>query len=155
MAYADADDLMLGDLERPTTFATEVVAYLDAATRDVNLYLGQKYTVPITATVGSQTELLLRAATADLASAYYVMARASGGEDNKVNAYAMHLYTRALNRLKVYVEGDQLLDGVVVLASNDAMSAGPVAIYQTDRISPLETYYRWLETSSYATYGGR
>lgn len=136
-AYATAADLQLGDLEISEN--VDKIAYLVRASRDVDLALSRTYVTPITTATGAG-EVLLRNVTADLASAYLILAVAQGGEDNQINAYGRHLYDRAWNRLAPYLEGSRIPGAILVETPTEV---GPVSITNEDSRSLVQAFYNF------------
>lgn len=144
VAYATDSDLLLGDLELSASVSTAL--YLERASRDVDLALSRMYVTPIP-TADPVTAHLLSSVTADLASAYLLLAVAQGGEDNHVNAYGQHLYARAWDRLRPYLNGDLSIPGATLVPV--PTQAGPVAITQEDSRSLVEAFYKFVGDTSY------
>lgn len=144
MAYATESDVtpLLGDLVLPSTLS--IGSYVNRGADEIDLWLGLRYIVPIEAT-DYYTQRLLATANAELAAAHIFLAQASGGEDNKVNAYGLFLYERAQERIAPYLEAMQLPG--VVLRPQPALGAGPIAILQQDDKSLL--------TAAYGYFGNR
>jgi hypothetical protein len=143
--YADAQDMLLGDVEMPTSRDHDLTAYLRRASRDLDVALGVTHVVPVV-TADPSGLALLRSVTADLASGYYILAQAQAGEDNRVNAYGMHLFKRAWERIDPYVEGKKIPGAT--LKTTDSPTVGPVQVRQQDINSPVEAFYRWVGDTS-------
>jgi hypothetical protein len=143
-SYCTADDVapLLGDLELASTL--DIADYISKASKDVTLWLGARYALPLLSDPADEyTTLLLRESTAELAAAYVILATAQGGEDNRINAYGRHLHERAQGRLLPYMES-LVLPGAVVKAQGTTVG-GPIGVFNVDSVSPLETYYRYIQ----------
>lgn len=144
--YCAPNDMLLGDLQIPPTIDPNI--YIDRASRDVDIAMGAQYTVPLTTLTG-RGQIVIKVVTADLASAYLLMAQAQGGEDNTVNAYAMQLYNRAWERLMPFRQGEPL-DGAVLAHPPDATTGattGAISIRQQDTNSILTNYERLVHSN--------
>lgn len=142
MAYCTESDVrpLLGDLELASNL--NIATFIDRAAIEVELALGQRYVVPIVA--GDYfTNKLLQTVNAELAASQIFLSQASGGEDNRVNAYGMLLFNRANERLKEYLI-DKYLPGTEI-RDTSAISVGPTVIYHEDSASPLTAFYRWAQ----------
>lgn len=145
MSYAtDADVLpLLGDLELPSTLS--ITTYVNRASDEIDLALGVRYVVPLTPS-DYFTQRLLSVANAELAAAHIFLSQASGGEDNSINSYGKHLWGRAMERLKPYLEGVLTLPGTVLRPDSSIdEGAGPVGIYHEDLVSPVAEFYKFVQ----------
>lgn len=147
MAYATANDVLplLGDLTLPSSL--NVSTYVDRAAQEIDLVLGARYVSPLSVS-DAFTVILLKTVNSELAAAQIFLSQASGGEDNRINAYGKHLWDRAMMRLAPYL-GDLGLPGNVLRPDSlidSGSGSGPVAIYHEDSVSPLETFYRYVES---------
>lgn len=145
--YCTEDDvlLLLTDLELSST--VDVQSFIDKAATDIDLTLGRRYVVPILSN-DYFTTTLLKTVNAELTASQMVMALAQGGEDNRVNAYGMHLYKRATERLSPYYT-DLVLPGATLREGEENLAAGPVAIFQEDEVSPLSVYQNFVSDPYY------
>lgn len=148
MSYCTIDDVtpLLGDLEFSSSF--DPSPYITKAAADMDLTLGRRYVVPVLSN-DYYTNTLLLTVNAELAASQVLMSLAQGGEDNRVNAYAMHLYKRAIERLSPYYT-DLVLPGSTLLEGMENLATGPAAIYQEDSESPLTNYYRAMSDPWYS-----
>lgn len=131
---------LLGDLELASTL--DIQTFIDLAAREIDLALGQRYEVPVV-TTDYFTLTLLRTVNAELAASQIFLSQASGGEDNRVNAYGIHLFNRANIRLHDYLI-DKILPGLTLLVA-DSVGLGPAVIYHEDSASPLTEFYRFVQ----------
>lgn len=140
-AFCTPSDLLLGDLELASS--VKINDYIIRAARDMQVTLAQKYVTPIVSTspVGKD---VLRLVNADLAASYIITAVAQGGEDNRVNAYGVQLWTRANSRLMYYMD-EQNLPGVTLLAPASSYSLSPVGVTQEDSGSGVAAYYNFVQ----------
>lgn len=137
--YCSPNDMLLGDLQIPPSVDPSL--YIDRASRDIDIAMGAIYEVPLTSLTG-RGALVIKSVSADLASAYLLMAQAQGGEDSVVNAYAMQLYQRAWDRLMPFRQGEPLEGGVLANPPDPSTgaSSAAVSILQKDKYSLLDRY---------------
>lgn len=147
--YCAASDVLplLGDLILPTTL--DMDAMITKASNEITLYLGSRYEIPIPLT-DDFTVLLLQEATSELTAALIIASQAQGGEDNRVNAYGKWLYDRAQERIRPYM-CDLSLPDAVVRPSGSTLD-GPVAVFNIDSVSPVESFYRYIQQPPQSPY---
>lgn len=145
--YCTTDDvlLLLTDLELSSS--VDVDAFIAKSATDIDLTLGRRYVVPILSS-DYFTQTLLKTVNAELTASQMVMALAQGGEDNRVNAYGMHLYKRAIERISPYYT-DLVFPGATLREGQEALATGPAAIFQEDADSALASYYRFVSDPYY------
>jgi hypothetical protein len=151
MAYCVEADVvpLLGDLELASTLSIQT--FIDRASVEIDLALGNRYIVPVD-TDDYFTTMLLKTVNAELAASQIFLSQASGGEDNRVNAYGMLLFNRANERLRDYL-ADKLLPGATPRDEESAGSLGPAAIYQEDEESLFANFNRLTQSPGIFSWG--
>lgn len=138
--YCTAADLMIGDLQIPSSVDTNV--YIARACRDIDIALGERYVTPIV-TLNVYTTNLLKNVAADLASAYLVLAQAQGHEDNLPNAYGIHLWNRAKNALQPFIDGKPVPGATLLASRTDDL---PISVRNEDAASLLGAFETFVTT---------
>lgn len=110
MAYCDADDLLVGDIEYGQV---DPIAYVNRAAEEIDAKLGFKYRVPIVAlgtppwngTLAANEQLILKSINARLATGRMLCAVFASAEDNSSHAYGRSLIREAQDDLAAIMSG--------------------------------------------------
>lgn len=155
MPYCVQADLLLGEI--PTPSYMDVLKYIDNASEEVDVALGQLYTTPIEVVEIAQnkpTTLFLKQVTAKLATGRIIMAAATGKQDIEVNAYGKYLIDEAWGAIANVLSGNYVLPGATQIDA-PASDVGGVRLKNVDAISQVEGFYNQVQAQPvpYSTPG--
>lgn len=125
MPYAEVGDLLFGDI--PLGSGVDPQVWVDRAAEEIDSRIGQRYELPLPASLAPHSLLLLKRINAQLGTGRLLMA-IDGDGDNDLHAYGLHLVQMALADLQAIVMGSIDLVGGVVADVGDAR--GPSIINQ-------------------------
>lgn len=150
MTYAQPDSGLLGGI--PVGAGTSLQSYFDDAADEIDAAIGFTYKTPV-ATGGDggplprPVTLILKRINRYLASGRYIMAVASGGEDNGLHAYGLSLVREAQAALGRIAEGDNVIDAERII-DKDKERLAP-KIQNAEAKSNVDAYYdafTWAST---------
>lgn len=140
MAYSEVNDLLLGDMT--ISSAVDKQAFITDASDEIDSKIGVRYVTPLTLTsLADHSRKLIKRISNHLASARLLMAVASAGEDNQVQAYALFLLKGAESDLCAIAEGQLDLVGATPQDTFTESGNGP-SITNFDQDSAVDTFYR-------------
>lgn len=142
MSYATPDSGLLGGI--PVGAGTDLKSYFDDAADEIDAAIGFIYKTPVTtgADGGSlprPVSLILKRINRYLASGRYIMAVASGGEDNGLHAYGLSLVKEATQALTGIASGANELTAERIPDPNEARRTP--AIQNAEAQSNVDAFY--------------
>ncbi len=144
MSYCVAADLLLGDLQIPST--VNVDKWITDAADEIDSRIAFRYVTPVVASdaIATQraTALTLKRINARLASGRLILMLAAPSERANLHAYGQSLVHEALSELAMIVDGSLPLPDVAVITDgiDDLRDDGP-ALGQQDASSGVEAFY--------------
>lgn len=144
MAYAAAEDLMLGNVPLPRDGGAD--KYLTLAAEEIDGEIGARYATPVAVDVTSPTKrqasLLLKKINAWLASGRLLMsadAAGAGDAGGQVQQYGLYLVKEAQAALQQIKDGTIELTGIELANPEANKATGPVASF-ADSYSLVEGF---------------
>lgn len=137
--YSAEEDLLIGDL--PLGSAYPPLKFLEAASDEIDSYLGRVYEVPIDTTVSETVRLTVKRINNWLASGRLIMSAATAGQDNELHAYGWSLVQQAMDEIRMIMDGSLTLPGLdMVDTSNIADGSGPI-VTNKESASQVDSFY--------------
>lgn len=141
--YSEEGDLLIGDL--PLGSAYPPAKFLEAASDEIDSYLGRVYDVPIDTTESEVVRLTLKRINNWLASGRLIMSVATAGQDSELHAYGWSLVKQAMDEIQMILTGDLDLPGLDVINTGSIESGSGPMVQNVDSVSRVDDFYEDFE----------
>lgn len=145
MPYSTAQDLMFGSIPVPA----DVDKWITVADDEIDAGVGRLYVTPLTFpgdTVSRPGMLLIKRASAMLATGRAIMAIDSGSQEDNLHQYAAYLVKQGCKIIEDIVDGELTLPGVQLVNPESATTAPK--IYNVDASSAVEDFFSNFQAPS-------
>jgi hypothetical protein len=152
-SYSGEDDLLIGDM--PLGSAYPPLKFIDAASDEVDSYLGRMFDVPIDLDeAGAVVILTLKRINNWLASGRLIMSVGTAGQDNELHAYGWSLVKQAMDELQAIMSGELTLPGLALIDTASIDSGSGPTVKNVDPVSRVDAFYgnHTYESSRYLDY---
>lgn len=150
MAYSTSNDLLFGSVPPPS----DVDKWIQLADDEIDASIGNTYLTPITFPASSDarpSKLLVKNASAMLATGRAIMAIDSGSEEDGVHQYGLYLIKEARKVIDAIACGETVLTGVQLTGSDADITSAP-KVYNTDASSAVEGFFSNFQTPSFTDF---
>lgn len=143
VVYSEEDDLLIGDL--PLGSAYPPKKFLDAASDEIDSYLGRMFDVPIDTDGNETVRLTLKRINNWLASGRLIMSVATAGQDSELHAYGWSLVKQAMDEINRIMNGDLDLPGLDMIDTSSINAGTGPMVTNVDDKSRVDEFYSDFE----------
>lgn len=145
--YCETGDLYISGVRMPQGMQMTPDTAIGLAAEEIDTMIGMLYQTPISVEENDPDKrfdsLTLKRINALLASGRLITSMATGGEQNRVQAYGEYLLRMAFDHLK------QIQTGVIKLTSatpieqadNNSLNKGPILVTDNQQVSLVDSFY--------------
>lgn len=156
--YCLPADLLISGTRLPQGMQVTPESVISAAAEEIDAAIGMLYVTPVTVEEDDPAKrfdtLTLKRINALLASGRLITSMATGGEQNKVQAYGEYLLRFGWAQLKEIQNGTIKLTSATPIeqTDSDATRRGPLLVSDNQQVSLVDSFYQNFQPAGFAPY---
>lgn len=156
--YCVEADLLISGTRLPQGMQVTATSAISAAAEEIDAAIGMLYQTPVTVEEDDPAKrfdtLTLKRINALLASGRLITSMATGGEQNRVQAYGEYLLRFGWGLLKQIQDGTIKLTSAVPIDQPDsnATRRGPLLVTDNQQASLVDSFYQNFQPAGFAPY---
>ncbi len=156
--YCAETDLLISGTRLPQGMQVTATSAISAAAEEIDAAIGMLYQTPITVEEDDPAKrfdtLTLKRINALLASGRLITSMATGGEQNKVQAYGEYLLRFGYGLLQEIQNGKIKLTSATPIdqVDSNATRRGPLLVTDNQQASLVDSFYQNFQPAGFAPY---